>query len=145
MATNRDIAAQYGAKPAVIEVPAILIKIERQWLPNLTPDQLYERTRRYWTCQPEKKPIPPQVVICVARGVIREVYDIHGWEEYPDMERADRDPTRIPQKAGKTKSRRGFLGEITKDAKLRSSLIGKSVRHIPFGSGLPFAYVNCGR
>lgn len=145
MATIRDIQEQYGAAPAVIDVAAILIKIERQWLPTLTTEQLYERTRRYWTCQPEKKRIPPQFAICVARGLIGEVYDIHGWEEYPDIERADRDPTRVPQKAAKIKSRRGFLGAVTKNSELRQALVGKSVRHVPFGSGLPFAYVNCGK
>src|SRR6266481_615792 len=31
MATDLDVAAQYGAHPAVIGVPAILIKIEKQW------------------------------------------------------------------------------------------------------------------
>jgi hypothetical protein len=145
MASDRDVAGQYGAQPAVIEMPAILIKIEKQWRADLTPDQLYERTRRYWTCQPENQRTPPEVAVCVARGIIREVYDIHRWEEYPEMDRQPIDPTRVPQKKGRTKTRRGFLGEVTKDAQPRASLIGKSVRHIPFGSGSPYAYVNCGR
>lgn len=145
MATLHELAEQYGAEPAKIDVPAILIKIERQWLPTLTPEQLYERTRRYWTCQPEKKAVPPRIAICVARGLIREVYDIHGWEEYPDIQRADRDHTRIPQRTGKTLSRRGFLGKVTRDSALRAALIAKSAREVAFGSGSPYAYVNCGR
>ena len=145
MATKREMAEQDGAANARIEIPAILIKIERQWLPTLTPQELYERTRRYWVCQPEKKPRPPVVAISVARRLIREVYEIDGWEEYPDIMGADRDPTRIPQKTGKTRRRRGFLGQVTRDAALRTSLVGKSIRGIPFGKGNPIAYVNCGR
>ncbi len=97
LATAEDVSAQYCAETAVIEAPAILIKIERQWHPRLTPEQLYERTRRYWTCQPEKKRVPPRIAICVARGVVREVYDIHRWDHTCSTEEGEIDgPPRVP-------------------------------------------------
>lgn len=62
-----DVSAAYGAQPAEIHVPAILIKIERQWDPSLTAEQLYERTRRYWVCRPERHPVPDPRAVRSAR------------------------------------------------------------------------------
>ena len=139
--TPRQIVELYGAAPAQIPVPAILIKIEQQWHQGLSAEELYERTRRYWVCNPESRPIPPQIAISVARGIVREVFDIEKWEVYPDMAAEVIDPTRLPaRKKGKAMVRRGFLGRVTADADLRASLLGTSVREIPFGSGSPFAY-----
>lgn len=46
MASDRDVAQQYGAHPAVIDIPAILIKIEKQWLAD---------SPRSWRCrQPQR-------------------------------------------------------------------------------------------
>lgn len=136
-----QVVELYGARPAEIRVHAILIKIEQQWHPGLLPDELYERTRRYWRCNPAQRQPPPQVALSVARGIIREVFDIESWEVYPDMDAVEVDPTRLPVKAeGKSKVRRGFVGRVTHDLSLRTSLVGTSVRHIPFGSGNPIAY-----
>ena len=59
------------------------------------------------------------------------------------------DPTRRQQRRGeadrKGQSRKGFIGAVTSDKDLRGALIGKSVRHFPFGKGAPFAYANCDR
>lgn len=134
------IVELYGAVPAVITVPAILIKIEQQWHDGLTPEELYERTRRYWACNPEARRVPPRVAISVARGIVREVYDIERWEAYANMTTEAIDPTRLPGTAGKSARRRGFIGRVTEDSALRTSLLGKSVRHVPFGSGSPIAY-----
>jgi uncharacterized protein len=147
MMTAGEIVESYGAQPAEIKVPAILIKIEREWRHELTPEQLYERTRRYWKCNPERKKKPPQYAFSVARGLIREVFDINAWETYLDMSLEVIDPSRLQQSRSeadrKGQSRRGFIGCPTKDGALRAALLGRSVRHIPFGSGNPIAYVNC--
>lgn len=147
MMTASEIIQSYEAAPAQIIVPAIVIKIERQWHTALTADQLYERTRRYWRCNPENRATPPKYALAVARGIIREVYEIHGWEDYPDMSRVVLDPTRRKRARGKAYqpggSRKGFIGRVTTDETLRTSLLGKSIRDIPFGSGNPIAYVNC--
>jgi hypothetical protein len=148
MMTASEIIESYAAAPAQFTVPAILIKIEREWHPALTPDQLYERTRRYWRCRPERQLTPPRYAMSVARGLIREVFDIHSWEDYPDMSQVVVDPTRRQQRRGQAdrrgQSRKGFIGAVTSDERLRAALVGKSVRQFPFGIGAPFAYANCG-
>jgi hypothetical protein len=58
-----EIAELYTAAPADIAVPSILIKIERQWRPSSTAAQLYERTRRYWKCNPERRAVPPRYAL----------------------------------------------------------------------------------
>lgn len=145
--TPAEIIAELGAPAAEIAVPAILIKIQRQWHDQLTPAQLYERTRRYWNCSPERKPVPPRYALSVAHGIIREVYEIERWEDY-NMDGVELDPTRLAQVSpergkGTMAVRKGFVGTATRDEALRQALIGKSVRHVPFGSGNPIAYVNC--
>ncbi|BBK33453.1 hypothetical protein EDC65_3288 [Stella humosa] len=143
-----DIRAAYGATPADIRVPAILIKIEQQWHAGLTDDQLYERTRRYWACRPERRPVPPTHALAVARGVIREAYEIAYWEEYADTRQEVLDPSRVvvaDRAAPVITARRGFIGKPVTNEVLRGALVGHSVRHVRFGSGNPIAYVGCGK
>ncbi|MSP66728.1 MAG: hypothetical protein EXQ96_01250 [Alphaproteobacteria bacterium] len=138
-----EIIERYAARPAEIRVPAILIRIEREWHPSLKAEQLYERTRRYWACTPERRTPPPTHAMSVARGLIREVYRITGWEKYRDWP-ADRDPSRLSTGRDKWKPgqlRRGFVGEV--DAGL-SHLRGCSVRYLMKpGAQNPITYVNC--
>lgn len=137
-----ELATRYAAPEAVIRVPAIIIKIEQEWLPSLTPEMLYERTRRYWKCSPERRRPRPSHALAVARGIIREVYRIEGWETYttwPD----DSDPSRLiaAEPWPENYMRRGFFGQREPEL---ASLIGCSVRHLTTtGSQNPIAYVNC--
>lgn len=143
-----DVKAAYGAPPADIYVPAILIKIERQWHAGLSAEQLYERTRRYWVCRPDRQRVPPTHALAVARGLVREAYEIERWEEYPDVRQEALDPTRLAmpdQKRPAITARRGFVGKPVTDLALRGALVGRSVRHVPFGNGSPIAYVGCGK
>lgn len=130
--------------PTVVEdvripLPAILVKIPQEWHDGLTAEQLYERTRRYWKCNPEARPVPPQIALAVADGVVREVFTIDHWELY-DMRVEVPDPTRRSQARGVSEFRRGFVGEVARAPELQA-LKGKSVRHLPFGSASPIAYV----
>ena len=140
-----DLIDRYGAPPAEISFPAIVIKIEREWDSKLTKEQLYERTRRYWTCTPANRNPPPQYAIAVARGLIREIYLIDHWLEYwawPE----DRDLSRL---VGRDESwieadgvlKRGFVGTVANEfAHLRRH----SVKHLTkTGSQNPIAYLNC--
>lgn len=138
-----ELIDRYGAPQAEITMPAILIKIEQEWRPGLTPAELYERTRRYWVCSPERRSPPPTHAIAAARGLIREVYRIDRWEEYRSWP-ADRDPSRH-QDPGEAwipgQLRRGFVGEVAQD---HSHLKRCTVRHLTqTGSQNPIAYVNC--
>lgn len=138
-----ELIDRYGAPEAVIPMPAIIIKIEQEWRLSLTPAELYERTRRYWVCSPERRSPPPTHAIAVARGLIREIYRIDRWEDYRSWP-ADRDPSRHqnPNEAwAPGQLRRGFVGQVAQDY---GHLRRCSVRNLTqVGSQNPIAYVNC--
>lgn len=142
-ATLAELLDRYAATEAQIPVPAIIIKIEREWRSDLTADQLYERVRRYWHCNPAGRTPPPTHAIAVARGLIREIYAIECWEEYRDWPE-DFDKSRLlsrddPWTPGQV--RRGFIGQIAIEY---AYLKRCSVRHLgQAGSQNPIAYVNC--
>lgn len=62
--------------------PSLLIRIAREWRPGLSDEQLYERVRRYWRIQPQRRQREPVLAYGVADGVIRAVYRIEAWETY---------------------------------------------------------------
>lgn len=61
-----------------IAVRTPILRINRQYEPGLTPEQLYERTRRFWVMQPHD-PTDVEFAITLAGDVLREVYRIDGW------------------------------------------------------------------
>lgn len=137
-----DLVDRYGAPEANISMPAILIKIEQEWSPKLSAEQLYERTRRYWYSNPEARVPSPTHAIAVARGLIREVYAIDRWEEYCNWP-TDLDLSRIVPYEQWTPNqvRRGFVGHVANEY---AHLKRTSVRHLMrTGSQNPIAYVNC--
>jgi hypothetical protein len=128
-ATLDALLDRYAAPEAQIAVPAIIIKIEQEWRSDLTAEQLYERVRRYWYCNPTGRTPPPTHAIAVARGLIREIYLIDRWEEYRGWPE-DVDKTRLllpeePWTPGQV--RRGFIGQIACDL---AHLKRCSVRHL---------------
>jgi hypothetical protein len=143
--TITELVRRYDAPPARIDVPAILIKIERQWRPGMTETQLYDATRRWWSCSPEKQPVPPRYAISIAQGLIREVYEIEGWEDRPPETTAEpvSSDDGSDQAAGpRVRVRKGFIGRPAPEH-LRRSLTLRSIRHIQFGRGNPITYANC--
>jgi hypothetical protein len=78
-----ELNALYGP-PAELTMPTMLTKIERQWAPGLTPQQLYQRTRMYWVANPWQRSCMPTHVAAVARGVIREIYRVDKWWKESD-------------------------------------------------------------
>jgi hypothetical protein len=140
-----ELIARYAAPEALIPVPAMLIKIEKEWRQNMTPAELYESTRRYWVCRPESRRPPPTHAFSVARGLIREVYRIIRWEEDPSSTSEDpikkSNNTTTARRKRSSRVRRAFVGEI--DHELQT-LKGCSVRHLTTrGAQNPISYVNC--
>src|SRR6478735_6094350 len=127
----------------VIPFQAILFHIKDEWLSTLTDAELYERTRRYWLCNPEERKIAPTHAVAHAGKLIRAVYIIDGWDEYTKWP-IDRDMSRIkdrsdPWTCGTMK--RGFHGK--EDAAF-AHLIGQSVDGVEKLGGRPvFTYHNC--
>jgi uncharacterized protein len=142
-ASWEQIRERYTSPDAVVTMPAIIIKIAKQWRPSLTDDQLYERTRRYWKCDPERRRPQPTHALAVAHSIVRAVYRIERWETYVDWP-ADRDLTRVGDQAegwSYGHIRRGFIGEPDT---VHASLIGASIGHLQQAKAQnPITYVNC--
>ena len=119
--------------------PVVLVNIAREWDPALTPAALYERTRRYWCCAPQRH--AADYAIAVGDGVVREVYRIAAWHQV-DMAKEQIDPGR--KGAGKPLPRRtlrqAFVGRVADDD-IKQRYVGKSVRHL-LGRN-PIKWLNC--
>ena len=91
------------------QVPSLLIRISREWHAGLTEEQLYERVRRYWKIQPERREAPPVLAFGLADGVIRAVYRIDSWERF-DMAHERKSADRVDQSPHQPGVRVGFVG-----------------------------------
>lgn len=120
------------------ELPAVVIRISREWREGLSEAQLYERVRRYWKIQPEKRLRPPVLAYGVAEGVIQAVYWIDGWETY-DMAMEPKAPDRVDQSAHMPGQRLGFVG---RPAPEYAHLLGQVLADAPRGQN-PVTYVRC--
>ncbi len=118
--------------------PSLLIRITREWHPGLSDEQLYERVRRYWRIQPQRRERPPVLAYGVAEGVIRAVYRIEGWETYDmatEAKRWDRSD-RAQHAAGE---RVGFVGRVPRELQ---HLVGQPLIDCPKSQN-PVTYLNC--
>lgn len=129
LADLAEVRERYAAEPLHIptNLRVILLKIDRQWQRDLTPEQLLARTRKYWPGGPQLDR-KGALACAVARGLIREVYRIEELERYPARREVPADPLRDDTDTWTPKSDKwGFVG--TRDADFRH-WIGKSVRHV---------------
>jgi hypothetical protein len=138
-----ELIARYAAEPLDFPEPAILIKIEKEWSNQLTPDALYERTRRYWVCSPHNRKPPPQYALAVARGLVREVYRIDRWIEYRGWPE-DRDYSRNADPNAQWPAGqllRGFVGGVAHEL---AGLKLKSIEdRMKKGAQNPITYLHC--
>lgn len=125
------------AERAQVVEPVVLVNIAQEWDPTLSPDSLYERTRQYWCCTPQRH--AADYAMAVGDGVIREVYRIDSWSEV-DMATVQLDPAR--KGAGKPlplrTRRQAFEGHVADDMQ---HYVGQSVRHL-VGQN-PIRWLNC--
>jgi uncharacterized protein len=132
-----EAIALYSAPPATIKEPVVLIKIAREWDRELrsNPERLYERTRRWWVCDPTHR--SAKYAMAVAAGVIRQVYTIQSWRQC-DISQEDHDPTRRSANAPMPRRsvRWEFTGAVAEGMK---HYIGQSVKT---GQN-PINWVNC--
>jgi uncharacterized protein len=138
--TSQEIIGLYDAKPAEITEPVVLIKISREWHRGIGADALYERTRRFWVCNPMIHDAKYAMSVC--SGLIRQVYEIHEW--YPQTVTEDAiDPTRKGKGklTLKRRDRWAFNGEVAQDMQ---EYVGKTVDHLQSqGNQNPIRWVNC--
>ena len=110
LAKINDVVVKHAAAPlGRVPVPLVMLNLNSLWNSQLSAEELYLASRRFWKVGDDAKSLAEYAVI-VAFGVVREVYKIHFWE-----------PTLDPKHSGKSE----FTGEVAPEM---SFLIGKHVR-----------------
>jgi uncharacterized protein len=141
VAELENLIERYDAKKAEIHVKGVLIRIEREWRRDLSPEELYEKTRGWWACQPKRH--NPDYAFSVALGLIREVFQIEKWERYNTRRNAPHDSGNLDarERQQRDQNRVGFIGKVSESLQY---LKGASVAHLlPRGAANPIRYVNC--
>lgn len=72
-----DLTMYYAAKPVTVEVPALLIRINRLYRHNMPTQELYEVTRGVWKVG--TRCAKARYAFAVFEGLVREVYEIESW------------------------------------------------------------------
>ena len=132
----RELTLYYAAEPVTVEIPALLIRINRLYRHNMTPQELYDATRGVWKLG--ARCAKAQYAFAVFEGLVREVYTIDSWHPAATTPYTTRDASQL-----KTEGRREFLGGVA-DTAVRDAYVGRSVaRQFPKGLQNPVVYVNC--
>lgn len=144
MMSDADLITRYGAKPATIDEPSLLIIINKEYRKiksgiEIRPDrmsaaelaaqtrefarQLYEGTRSSWVLGARRNKAKFAFAVC--DGLVREIYRIHSWQPY--------------------NGRWEFTGEVASDWERYDELIGGDVSEYlgAKGSQNPIRYVRC--
>ncbi|QJD95215.1 hypothetical protein HH214_04640 [Mucilaginibacter robiniae] len=77
-----EMVQHYDAKPITIDEPAIIIKINRLYVRNMSEIDLYYATRHKWKVGLNRKKV--KYAIAAYKGLVREVYTIEGWTKCDD-------------------------------------------------------------
>jgi hypothetical protein len=130
-----ELAVYYAAKPVKVEIPALLIRINRLYRHNMEPHELYEATRGTWKLGVRRS--AAQYAFAVFEGVVREVYRIEHWHPAGSTPYAVRDTAKLK------KDRWEFSGSVAEDT-IREQYRERSVAaYFRQGQQSPTTYVNC--
>jgi uncharacterized protein len=127
-----------GSGPFQIKHPGILIRINQYYRDNISADELYEITRGVWKININRAK-GAKFAFALYKGVIREVYEIHGWQK------ADKSgySIRTDLKYRDISKRKEFIGKRAND-EIREMYRYKSVAHLfKKGNQNPINYINC--
>jgi hypothetical protein len=131
-----ELVFQYAAKPVKFEHSVILIRINQQFRPGMSEEDLYDVTRGLWKLSTVRA-AQANYACPVFEGVVREVYEIERWLPAEQLEFSTRSENL------KTQGRWGFEGRVAPD-EVRSKYRGGSVTEVfPKGAQNPIKYVNC--
>lgn len=131
-----QVKATYDAKEVTIKEPSILIRVSKHFRHTLTPDELYQVTRKCWKLGAKRNRV--QLAMAVFEGVVREVYEVAGW--FPCGSTFNPDPSKSPNP--RLAKRWEFVGRIAPEP-IRSRYRYRSVRHyFKRGSQSPVIYAN---
>jgi len=118
--------------------PALLIRIAKLYRPGMTPQELYEATRGVWKLGPDKD--SAEFALCVANGVVQEVYAVGAWHQAGTTPYATR-----PLSAVSIPGRWEFSGKVAPQI-VRGKYVGQSISHyFETGNASPVNYVNIKR
>ncbi len=130
-----ELITYYAAPQRGIDVPALLIRIDRLYRHGMSALELYEATRGVWKLGRKRE--LAQYAFAVFEGVVREVYDIESWHPagstvYTTRSKAD---VALP-------GRWEFVAQIAHDG-VRTKYLGRSVAaYLARGGRNPVVYVN---
>lgn len=129
-------AIGHGTFAASINVPCIVIRIQRAFRSGMSPEELYEATRGVWVVGPRRN--NAKYAMAVFDGVVREVYEIAAWHAAGTTEYLTR-----PHQHVNRPGRWEFTGSRAPES-VRASLVGMSIAHLwTRGAANPIKYVNC--
>jgi hypothetical protein len=72
-----ELVAVYSRRPITVREPALLIRINQLYRPNMPPIELYDATRGVWVVGPQRE--RAKFAFAVFEGIVREVYEITQW------------------------------------------------------------------
>ena len=121
--TPDELTAMYGAEDFSTSEPVLLFVLNKQYRRDMSPDELYEATRKYWVINEERRN-NAKYAIATYRGITREVYEIFEWDQLPY----------------EGNLRWGFTGQLAPD-EVRDRLRGKSIaKYVERGRQWPIIY-----
>ena len=123
--TAQEIRAMYEARELETIEPILLLNLNKMYRRDMTPNELYEATRKWWTVGQRRESV--KYAVAHYRGLTREAYRIRYWHE--------------AEYKGRT--RWVFVGDLAEN-EIRVELLYKSIRHLfKKGEVSPFKYLNC--
>ncbi len=132
----RELQTLYGASPARIDDPVLLIRINRLYRYGMSAQELYEATRGVWRIGEKREKV--RFALATFRGIVREIYEVETWHLAGSTNYLTR-PAEEVQVSGRWE----FIGRVAEKA-VRDKYLDKSVSgYFSSSSQNPVKYVNC--
>ncbi len=132
----RELVIYYGAKPVEVQVPALLIRINRFFRHTMSSLELYEATRGIWKLSARRT--NAEFAFAVFEGVVRDVFKIDSWHRAGTTQYTTR-----PTDGWESSTRWEFIGRQA-DAGIRDHYVNRAVaEYFKKGQQNPVVYVNC--
>ena len=130
-----DLIGEYG-RPLDIEDPAILIRINKLYKPDMSKRDLYEATRGIWKVGRRRS--RARLAMAVFRGVVWEVYEIMEWHP------AGTTPYEFRTfSMAECSGRWEFVGRLAPDGIREKYQLGNVSQHLSNKAQNPITYVCC--
>ena len=121
--TVDELNARYGASEVEVDDSVLLIRIKRNFHLCTSDLRLYEHTRGIWAAKPSQR--QTRYAFAVYAGVVREVYEIGGWDKAGTAGYVTRPELHLLY--GEDADRWEFTGSVAGDS-IREKYRFKSVR-----------------